>query len=196
MEVAGFVIGAVSLIGIAGLYSTCLQVLGQIDTGCHLNSTASPLSARWAASQHLLKVWGDKIGIQDGAIHTPYHPKLEDEKARGVVIILLATVENIMSDQKRLSDRYGLSTQLHATSLMTNVTEFVDKISSKGSRTRINLRRRVRWAVTDQPKFTVLIKELEVIVDRLYVTIPPEKENKDELPRLLENLRSRIDGKD
>jgi hypothetical protein len=194
MEVAGFVIGAVSLVGIAGLYSTCLQILEQIDTGRHVNSTASPLSARWVASQHLLKVWGNRIGIEDGAIHTPYHPKLDDDNARGVVFYLLAILENIMSDQKRLTDRYGLSSQLHPTSLMTNVTEVVDKMSLKGSSTRIGLRRRFRWAITDRTKFTDLVKELEVIVDRLYVTMPPEKENKDELPQLLRDLRSRIDG--
>lgn len=193
MEVAGFVIGAVGLAGIAGLYSTCVQALDQIDTARHIEVSANALFARLEVIKHLLRVWGDNNGIQNGAMLEFFNPILNDEPTRKLVFLALATIENIMANQNRLTERYGLSMPMASATNTLSVAQIRDQMSN--SRPRTNWRRRARWAITDKNKFSILVGELEAIVDRLYMLVPPRESTLvDDLSQLLENLKLHIDG--
>jgi hypothetical protein len=173
-EIAGLVIGAV---GIAGLYGTCIQLLDQIDTSKEIVHSANSSIARLAIAVHLLKDWGIAIGIEDGAVRNAHHAKLYDQSTRDLVFRALATLEVILSDQKRLGDRYGLTTAGSTpTTLATQISDKVKEISttSKDHPSR-KWNRRARWAIADRTKFVSLVAEVEVIVSRLYVLIPLER---------------------
>jgi hypothetical protein len=195
MEVAGFVIGAV---GLVGLYGNCLQFLDQIDAARHLKEAANPLFARFAATKHLFREWGTVNGIKDGKLITPHHPVFDDDSARRVIFLLLANIENIMADQNRLCERYGMS----MIPLSTQAPTDVDGMRLEMSKIELNraskgLLLRARWAVADHKKFSGLVGELEVVVDRLFkLAMPQATVPSDDLTSKLNTLKSHINGKD
>jgi hypothetical protein len=187
MEVAGFVIGTISAVGLAGLYSTAVQVLDQIDAARHLDKAANPLFARFIASKHLLSEWGTRNGIQNGKLNPPYHPAFDDDSARRVIFLLLANIENIMADQKRLYEKYGMGTIPSSADVGGVQREMEFNTARPG------WARRARWAITDQRKFGSLVGELEAIIDRLFkLATPREVVSSDDLMSKLEELKNYV----
>ena len=90
MDVVGFTIGVVS---IAGLYSTCIQLLGQIESSQtdYIASDLHILHARLCTTRHLLKEWGQAIGLDSNgnAVSGSQNPKLADAEKRKVLLDLL-----------------------------------------------------------------------------------------------------------
>lgn len=90
MEVAGFAIGVV---GLAGLYSTCIQLLGQIESSRtdYIARELHTLHARLCTTRHLLKEWGQAIGLDSNGIPNSeiHNPKLADAEKRKVRLDLL-----------------------------------------------------------------------------------------------------------
>jgi hypothetical protein len=90
MEVAGFAIGVV---GLAGLYSTCIQLLGQIESSRtdYIARELHTLHARLCTTRHLLKEWGQAIGLDSNGIPNSeiHNPKLADAEKRKVRLGLL-----------------------------------------------------------------------------------------------------------
>ena len=195
---AELTIGAVGLIGLAGLYSTCLQTLEQIDTGRNIETSANSLYARLTATIHLYQKWGEVNGIRDGIINeTSHHWAFEHGQTRTILIQVLANIEHMMADQKRVSERYGLSMPLQSTSLSTRVQDARDQMSNTDFKApRKGLIRRAKWAISDKSKFAAFVEELEVIVDRLYMLASPDELlSSRQLAADLTNLKSHISGK-
>jgi len=90
MEVAGFAIGVV---GLAGLYSTCIQLLGQIESSRtdYIARELHTLHARLCTTRHLLKEWGQAIGLDSNGIPNSeiHNSKLADAEKRKVRLDLL-----------------------------------------------------------------------------------------------------------
>lgn len=192
-EPVGLVLGA---LGLAGMYSTCTQLLDHIDSARNLEKIANPLYARLAATTHLLRDWGDKNGMKDGVLCDPHHPAFDNPSASHAIYFLLANIEDMMADQKRLSERYGMITDPPASNepiTMGIIKARMSQMSLNSS--PVSWKLRARWAVTDKLKFSRLIGELEVIVDRLYTLAAPNQEPASKETVLkLEELKSRIDS--
>src|SRR5271154_5599736 len=107
----GFVIGAVSLIGLAGLYTTCVQLLDHVENARKLGDSAVRLNTRFMVSLSLLKSWGDGVGFNGVTVEEQHHPMLDDQEVRNVVFLILANIEAIMADQRKFTERYGLANQ-------------------------------------------------------------------------------------
>lgn len=186
-EPIGLALGA---LGVVGLYSTSLQILNQIDSARNLEKSANPLHARLTVTTHLLRIWGDKNGIKDDALLNPHHPAFDDPSARHAIYSLLASIENMMADKKRLSDGYGMTVNPP----ISNQPVTMGVIKAQMAQMSLNSQPtswkiRAKWAVVDEAKFSRLIGELEGIVDRLYKLATP-----NETLLKLDELRSRIDG--
>jgi hypothetical protein len=173
-EVAGLVMGAVGVLGVAGLYSTCLQTLEQIDTAKNLEKSANPLHARLVTAMHLYRDWGYRNGVRDGNLESSYHPALDEPSARRAIFLLLANIEDMLADQKRLSDRYGMSA-IPTLRLPSDVAEIRKEMSTMDlNSSKKGWKLRARWAITDRTKFAGFVAELEVIVDRLFMLAPSQ----------------------
>ncbi|KAF8538664.1 ankyrin repeat-containing domain protein [Trichophaea hybrida] len=175
MEAIGLVIG------IVGIYNTALQLFDQIAAIRDTSTTVGPLLARVAVGQHLLRRWGDKVGLlSNGNLHNPHHPGLDKQDVLNAVYTVLATIEIVMSDQKRLSDRYGLK-RVQISSSSISVSDRCREISQSAA---MGFGTRVRWTISDGKRFTGLVVNLEAIIDRLYVVLPPEDHLSSELRRV------------
>jgi hypothetical protein len=173
MEIAGLVLGAA---GLAGLYGTCVQVLDQFNASRNLERDLNPLYARLTATIHLLHDWGDKNGIKDGVLGVNPHPAFKDESASRALYLLLANVENMMADQKRLAERYGMEMEIPSSDVPTTmgtIRRAMSRVAVDPPARSVKLR--IKWAITDRAKFSGLVGELEGIIDRLFTLAPPRQ---------------------
>jgi ankyrin repeat protein len=83
MDVAGLVIG------VAGLFSVCLDILERVDSYQDAKIGSSQLSARFKADKLRLREWAKGVGIEDGKLKESHNPRLDNSE-------ILSTVQNIL----------------------------------------------------------------------------------------------------
>jgi hypothetical protein len=191
---AGLILGAISVIGLAGLFSTCVELLDQIHTGKRVGETGSRLQIRWSATIYLLEEWGRRFGItEEGSPNLHVHKTLSNKGSIEIVFSLLASLETLFADHKRLAHRYGLcvifssenfdyQAELQDLSRQLQDASIVVKKKAKWYR-------KAKWGISDKEKFETLVSELESIVDKLYRVVPPEVDGS--LLDLIEELKER-----
>ncbi|KIM40570.1 hypothetical protein M413DRAFT_164137 [Hebeloma cylindrosporum] len=177
MEVAGFAIGVV---GLAGLYSTCIQLLGQIESSRmdYIAGDLHTLHARLCATNYLLKEWGRGVGLDSTGIPNSdiRHPKLADAEKRKVAFCILASVERLFENMEKL-EKYGLVLKnvpiLESSATVIEANAEIDKLTKNAAK-KFSISRRIVWVVRDKDRFGQLLATLATLIGNLYEVIPPE----------------------
>jgi hypothetical protein len=153
MEVIGFVSG---LAGLAGLFTTCMDVLDKVDAYKNFGSESRYLVDQFDADKLLLQQWATNIGLES---------KLPDPGKQEIRPASLFEDEEILSCIKRvLADIVGIFEEMEAG---------IDKLHLSG---RFGLehppppgmRKKIGWALTGKLKFVHQIQQFEALLSRLY----------------------------
>jgi hypothetical protein len=167
MEVAGLVLGAVSVVGLAGLFDTCLHLADHISAAVHMSESADLLVRKWSVTRSTLRIWSDAVGIRSGALAEDHHSCLDKQNIRDEVLKVLIAIERLLRSPKKLVQRYGLNLNDSEHSLQNQ--------PGVHSSSRRDWQTRLRWVLHDETKFITLIDDLAFFVERLYLLVPPEK---------------------
>ena len=182
MEVAGLVIGAVGLVGLAGLLNSCMQLAEQISDTTEFPRDSSLLECKWSASCHLLRRWARMVGIDGREILSTHHADLDEQEVRDQVLGILIATERLLRDHSSLSKKYGLRVLLH--SPPGKIEESSPARSQLGK-----WRRNFRWSVYDKARFETLIKDMSFFVQKLFRIISPPDET---VEHIYNNLSERV----
>jgi hypothetical protein len=177
MEIAGVGIGVV---GLAGLVSTCLDVLERVDTYKAFGSDAQSLSLCFEADKHRFRQWLQTVGFVNGRLADAHNPLLDDPALKPLVYKILSHVCSIWGvGSARLSALEiadlgkadalprgggGGDGKLLRARKPTNPT----RPSQSSKRTKIG------WALGGgKAKFMTQLESFEALVNRLYSLVPP-----------------------
>ncbi|KAF5027063.1 hypothetical protein F66182_832 [Fusarium sp. NRRL 66182] len=89
MEPVGLAVGVV---GLAGLFSSCLEAVEKIDSYRHAGRESRFLDAQLKAEQYRFKYWGEAVGINNCTLSEKHHPALDDADVSSAVEDLLSSV--------------------------------------------------------------------------------------------------------
>lgn len=181
METIGFTVG---LVGLAGLYSCCLQAIEQINIGASLGKDSQKFASMLQVELYLLEQWGAKAGMTaDGNVQASGHeyPILRTDRGRLLIFGILANIERTLSDKDNLSKKYGLDSA-HKSPPTTNHTlaGTIENIQQAGTKIQeqTSFSKKFVWAVRDKGKFENLIADLGSFIGKLYTLSTPEEEGK------------------
>ncbi|KAL2673844.1 hypothetical protein Neosp_012288 [[Neocosmospora] mangrovei] len=194
MDVAGLVVGIISLYSAGqscyALYTDVRDAKDNFRAALHDLQIHRSIHKAWAAN------WGirEDAAVEPGETEAPdrdgrklklYLTKYPD-KARGIASALIRT-SDVLSNGKKLSDDYGLETNLEinlpANDTLTeggrlpddrNWAKFREDVTEKAKvfSSRIRFNQRFKWALKDQKKFNALIAELKKYNDALHLLSP------------------------
>lgn len=174
-EVTGLVVGFVAL---SGLYTTCVQLLEQVEAGRELADAANKSQTLFEADKLLFTRRGAAVGIVGGTLGPNHHKNLHLEAERTAVFHILACIENTFKHNEALSKKYGLS-RIKPQAVLPPVIVLASNIrqqttnSAREVQQATSFRRKIVWAVKDKNKFEDLSVELAAFVERLYALVPP-----------------------
>lgn len=129
---------AVGLIGLAGLFNTCLDVLDKFDSWKECESESQALIAQFQAHKLQLDKWGQAVGIQDGKV-SPHHDKLlDDPRVLKTVIDLLSAIKYICGphgpgmppESKRQKLSWALRAKMKVTAQVSQFSSIVQTLYS------------------------------------------------------------------
>lgn len=153
MEVIGLVSG---IAGLAGLFTTCMDVLDKVDAYNNFGSESRYLVDQFDADKLLLKQWATKIGFErkvpdPGKEEIEGASLFEDEEILACIGRVLVDIMGIFEEMEAGIDKLHLSGR------------FGFEHPSQPS-----MRKKIGWALTGKLKFVHQIQQFEALLSRLY----------------------------
>ncbi|RNJ56637.1 hypothetical protein D7B24_007001 [Verticillium nonalfalfae] len=167
MEAAGFAIG---LVGLAGLFSSCVDAVARAHTYKSFSSDSQALDLQFSATKLRLETWGRAVGFAGaGAVAAAgddaplHHPALDDERIQRATVEIFGFVEQLCEEATR-AGRLRLDTA-------------ADSSASRDPRMKpsgCGARRKLSWAMGGRLRRTEKLELFKELVQTLYNLVPPD----------------------
>ncbi|KAJ5819549.1 hypothetical protein N7474_005140 [Penicillium riverlandense] len=195
MEIAST---AISVIGLASLFSTCIETLNTLSSAARYGINREILQTRIEVERLRLIVWGESVGLAEINPESKASEITENDLAildesirsntlRPAVAGLLTCFAHYFEDIEELQKRYGLAPRHEGRSkspargktptrgtLLSKFQEtylrFQERTSEAQKKT--SALKKAVWAVTDERKFRALLAEIKAINDSLVSLLP------------------------
>jgi ubiquitin-conjugating enzyme E2 D/E len=164
---------SIGVVGLAALFTTCLDVCDFVDAGRSHASNFSLLRTKLDNQRILFIIWGKKVGFGSAK---GYDSRLDDPFIRPVIERNLNHLKLIFSNTDDLTKRYGIkikeakSQEFAGTSKAPAIFEssFQRFLSSlKRNQQQTSLWKVTRWSIRDEGKFETMVKSLSELIENL-----------------------------
>jgi hypothetical protein len=187
------------LIGLASLFSTCVDAFGYFKLAQHADRAVEVVLLKLDIEKARLLIWGDNVGVFSAG---GPNPQLLDERMVDLIRRILVQVESLLTDSEKLRATYGVrnldksweravdyvSRKSHVI-FRTSASRFFTRNSSKLSAAPQGSRAaRIKWAVYEREKFQHLVNNLSDLVDSLFELVSVARETQDRI--IIEDIES------
>ncbi|WYZ39892.1 hypothetical protein EsH8_IV_000233 [Colletotrichum jinshuiense] len=160
MEPAGFAVGVV---GLAGLFKTCLEAVNVLQSYRSARSDADVQHTLFNAVKTRFQQWGRGVGIENGRLLDDHHPGLDDEAIAASVRDLLHFIIKFICDDIHASSRHSI----------LGASSSDDHSQSRYSLSSEPKRRKLAWAFWGKGERTEKVNLFEKLVQELHNLVPP-----------------------
>ena len=180
-------------IGIAALFTACIECFEYFKAASDLRRSYEVLLVKLEIQQERLLVWGDVVGIGSDELDSVENDKtLSDLTKR-----CLSTIRSLLQDTEILKSKYGLCAAasgdqtIHQTNLSANALKrfrlrFRETPKGPGALDK------TKWAIHDAAKFEKLITDLKDLIDGLIARVPAPMERQDQ--KIKDDIASMVDN--
>lgn len=177
MEAAGLAVGVV---GLAGLFSTCIECYRLVEKGAYLGEDWRILETKFKNQRLRFRTWGQACGLD--RIDHPVAEDLWGQEVAVQVELTLKSVAELFKRHEKLLKRYscseeprGLGSKLATATLgklafqsasLLGISDAVD-LAKSSLVTRHSTRRAFLWAISDKQKLADLVQHLKDFNDDL-----------------------------
>uniref|UniRef100_A0A8H7K1N8 Prion-inhibition and propagation HeLo domain-containing protein n=1 Tax=Bionectria ochroleuca TaxID=29856 RepID=A0A8H7K1N8_BIOOC len=173
MEPAGVAIG---VIGLAGLFNTCLDVVARVDAYRDFGFDSRCLAAQFEADKLRFERWGRAVGLEQGKLSTNYHPSLAEQSTRSVVAHLISTIQEVCRGSESGAWQSPSSEQMPGSDAH-RLTQHPTIVSTSPASTR----QKLAWALRGKAKRVAEVEKLGILVQKLYEQVPIEADETKKL---------------
>ncbi|KAH6985401.1 prion-inhibition and propagation-domain-containing protein, partial [Ilyonectria destructans] len=159
MEAVGLTVGVV---GLAGLFSSCLEAVDKVQTYRSFGSDSHVLDTRFKAAKVRFEKWGRRVGFEETMRSEDHHPALDDRD-------ISAAVQDIFQIITTLCDASDAST--HYTSRAMTPSDDVS-LGSLRPRPHGTRRRKLVWTLWGKTERTDQVELFEKLVQQLHNLVP------------------------
>ncbi|KAJ3550317.1 hypothetical protein NM208_g41 [Fusarium decemcellulare] len=149
---------AVGVVGLAGLFSTCLDAVNRVQAYKSFGIDSHVLATRFQAAQALLDQWGLKVGFAEPTLSKNHHPALDEQNVVAAVEDVLRIITGICESNKPSLARPGLTPSL---------LDDAGAYPFRGER-----RRKLYWALGGKGRREDQVELLETLVRQLHSLVP------------------------
>ena len=161
------------ILGVAGLFSVCVQCFDMVQMGRSRNRDFEILHTKLDVQKVRFLIWGEAVGLV-GSVATSEDLNLLD--IRPTVEKVLKCIHLLFTDSEKLTSRYGIlkegnifkavtSTGNQGSVFKRTFARFHRQISLRTH--EISISRSARWVIDDEKKFRSLVQDLRDLIDDL-----------------------------
>ncbi|QRD87548.1 ankyrin [Aspergillus flavus] len=163
MEPVGLAVGVV---GLFGLFNTCLDVVKKHDAWKDFGSESRCLTAQFEAQKLRLQNWGEAVGVEQESVSSKHHELLGDPRTRSNIQNLLLAIKDICGHEQALS-LTTISRVETGSSEGPILTKHGYSLTSRGSK-----RQRFNWALRGKERRIAQVAQFSSLVDDLHSLVP------------------------
>ncbi|UCK58910.1 hypothetical protein AFCA_001744 [Aspergillus flavus] len=163
MEPVGLAVGVV---GLFGLFNTCLDVVKKYDAWKDFGSESRCLTAQFEAQKLRLQNWGEAVGVEQESASSKHHELLDDPRTRSNIQNLLLAIKDICGHEQALS-LTTISRVETGSSEGPILTKHGYSLTSRGSK-----RQRFNWALRGKERRITQVAQFSSLVDDLHSLVP------------------------
>ncbi|CAI7652798.1 unnamed protein product [Penicillium crustosum] len=161
MEPVSFAVG---IIGLAGLFSTCLEAVERFDSWKDYDSEFRSLVAQFKAQKLRLAKWGVAVGLEDDELSYVHNALLDDPKIESMVKEILLAIDAVCRDE----DKAFLTPMLGKDENSTK-----DQLFHRHA-PRESKRQKLGWVFRTRAKRVTQVDNFSKLVESLHNLIPIE----------------------
>ncbi|RYP23453.1 hypothetical protein DL767_008810 [Monosporascus sp. MG133] len=159
MEPVGLAVG---ILGLAGLFSSCLEAAEKVHSYRAFGSDSHTLNAQFKAEKLRFEQWGRAVGFDQGKLSADHHHALDDPDTSLAARDLLLIIQNICDT----SDNFPLAK--HGLFLTSHGQQPSRSASSESKRHKI------AWALRGKGERNDQVKLFGRLVQQLHNLVPPD----------------------
>lgn len=145
MEPVSFAVG---LIGLAGLFNTCLELVDKIDSWKDFGNESRSLAAQFETHKIRLERWGQAVGFEQGHLSSNHDKLLDDPRTLSNIQTLLLAIKDICSNDSE--DRFSRGSILEPERRFGKIQIFGKNAHSNDSPE--SKRQKLSWALRKKSK--------------------------------------------
>ncbi|KAJ5931664.1 hypothetical protein N7516_006153 [Penicillium verrucosum] len=161
MEPVSFAVG---IIGLAGLFSTCLEAVERFDSWKDYDSEFRSLVAQFKVQKLRLAKWGVAVGLEDDELSYVHNPLLDDPKIESTVKELLLAINTTCRDE----DKAFLTPMLGKDENPTKDQPFHRHAPRESKRQKLG------WVFRTKAKRVAQVDRFSKLVESLHILVPIE----------------------
>lgn len=163
MEPVGLSVG---IIGLAGLFSTCLNALEKFDSWKDFGRDSRSLAAQFRAHKLRLEQWGQAVGFKQGSLSDEHDKLLDDPRILSIVEELLSAIKNICRDDDNPFPTTASGVQKRS------LKDQMFKSHAPSHTPFESKRQKLSWVLRDKVKRMAQVEQFSLLVDNLHSLVP------------------------
>lgn len=161
MELAGLAIG------LASLYSACIETVHRIESYQNFQVETRQLSAQFRADKAILERWANKVGILQNGLSDTYDRRLDSPGIAVAVKEILLSLQTLLNVTEGAQGRYRHNSTSSSTRQYAHVPD-----SMQSSSTSSRKRDKISWTFGGKDKFIALVDSFGTLVGKLNELVP------------------------
>ncbi|WYZ36805.1 hypothetical protein EsH8_II_000311 [Colletotrichum jinshuiense] len=167
MEPAGLAAG---VLGLVGLFSSCLEIMEKVDSYRDFNQDSRSLSAQFDAEKIRFKRWGCAIGLGQGELCDNHHAALKDVQTLSMTKELLSLIQEILGDADAVSKPLVLVEPKSA----KNTSYFTSHAQPYQGALSESKRHKIVWSLRGKGRRMAQVERFGDLVQCLHNLVPPD----------------------
>jgi hypothetical protein len=180
------------VLGLAPMFSVCLEYFQYFKSAQSFPGDLELLILKLDIEHERMIAWGEANGILKTADENR-NPGLDLPSTNDLIKRCLSSIQSLFRDSKKLQEYYGLQSidgnyleaqnpKFLSTSGLRSFRKSYSRISkATGSQNKPSVLSKTRWAIYDKAKFTVLLSDIQGLVDGLYQILPVPNKVRDKI---------------
>jgi hypothetical protein len=171
MDPISFTVG---ILGLTGLFSVCLDVIGRVDSYKDFGIDSRAIIAQFEADKHLFTKWAQDVGISKDKPKKNYHKHLDDPETHLIVQKILLIIQEIFSKTESTMSNLQPVVEAGPTSFPDGIRFLNMRQKSQKHQGAISQRSRIGWSLRSKEKFFSQVQQFGALVQRLHSLVPPD----------------------
>jgi hypothetical protein len=166
--------GIAGFVGLAGLFSTCLEVIDRVDSYKDFGVESRSIITQLEADKHIFIKWAQDVGIDQDPDKAKNNSNFDNPETILIVQKVLWNIQEIFSKTERTVSSLQTVVEAGPTSFPDGIHFLNQRKKSQNLEGGISKRSRIGWSLRGKAKFTHQVQQFGALVQRLHSLVPPD----------------------
>lgn len=169
MEPVGLTVG---IVGLAGLFSVCLDVIDKVDSYKDFGVESRSIVAQFEADKYLFTKWAQDVGLDKEQLEGKFNNSLDNPKTCFIVHNILSSIQEIFSKTEGIVSNLQSVVEAGPKSFPDGIFVLNGRKTRQDREGAISKRGRIGWSFRNKAKFIFQVQQFEALVQRLNSLVP------------------------